>query len=38
VALSRIIAAYENIDWRFGANMRFEKAFDKQRDDIDIIH
>ena len=37
IALSRITAAYENMDWRFGANVRFEKAFDKERDDIDII-
>lgn len=37
VALSRIMAAYENPDWKLGANVRFEKAFDKGRDDIDVI-
>ncbi|HTK21371.1 MAG TPA: hypothetical protein VL442_17755 [Mucilaginibacter sp.] len=37
VALSRVTAAYENINWRFGANVRFEKAFDKDRDGIDVI-
>jgi hypothetical protein len=37
VALSRIMAAYENPGWKFGANVRFEKAFDKDRDDIDVI-
>jgi len=37
VALSRVTAAYENINWRFGANVRFEKAFDKDRDGVDVI-
>lgn len=37
VALSRITAAYENINWRFGGNIRFEKAFDKDRDGVDVI-
>ena len=37
VALSRIAAAYENINWRFGGNVRFEKAFDKDRDGVDVI-
>lgn len=37
VALSRITAAFDNLSWKFGANVRFEKAFDKERDDIDVI-
>lgn len=37
VALSRITATYDNLNWKFGANMRFEKAFDKNRDGLDII-
>ena len=37
VALSRITAAFESLQWRFGGNVRFEKAFDKNRDDIDVI-
>ncbi|HEY9002375.1 MAG TPA: hypothetical protein VIM89_13540 [Mucilaginibacter sp.] len=37
VALTRITAAYENVDWRFGGNIRFEKAFDKDRDGVDVI-
>ncbi len=37
VALSRITAMYEDISWRFGANVRFEKAFDKERDAFDVI-
>ena len=37
VALSRVTAMYENLDWRFGANVRFEKAFDKERDAFDVI-
>jgi hypothetical protein len=37
VALSRVTAAYETINWRLGANVRFEKAFDKDRDGLDII-
>ncbi|MGZ3874407.1 MAG: hypothetical protein ACXVJD_15910 [Mucilaginibacter sp.] len=37
VALSRITAAFENLKWKLGANVRFEKAFDKNRDDIDVI-
>ena len=37
VALTRITAAFENIQWKLGGNVRFEKAFDKKRDDIDVI-
>ncbi|HVW98610.1 MAG TPA: hypothetical protein VHA56_21765 [Mucilaginibacter sp.] len=37
VALSRITAAFENLAWKVGGNVRFEKAFDKERDNIDII-
>jgi len=37
VALTRVTAAYENINWRFGGNIRFEKAFDKDRDGVDVI-
>ncbi len=37
VALSRITAAFDNQQWKFGANVRFEKAFDKNRDDLDVI-
>ncbi len=37
IALSRIMAVYENPTWRFGANVRFEKAFDKNRDALDVI-
>lgn len=37
VALSRITAAFENQQWKLGGNVRFEKAFDKNRDDMDVI-
>jgi len=37
VALSRITAAYDNLNWKLGANVRFEKAFDKGRDALDVI-
>ncbi len=37
VALTRINAAYDNLNWKFGANVRFEKAFDKNRDGLDVI-
>ena len=37
VALSRVTAAYESVGWRLGANVRFEKAFDVHRDDLDVI-
>ena len=37
VALSRVTAAYENVKWRLGANVRFEKAFDNVRDGLDVI-
>jgi hypothetical protein len=34
---SRVTASFDAASWRFGGNMRFEKAFDKTRDDIDLI-
>ena len=37
VALSRITAAFENLQWKLGGNVRFEKAFDKNRDGVDVI-
>lgn len=37
IAFSRLTAAYENVLWKVGANVRFEKAFDKNRDGLDII-
>lgn len=37
VAMSRITAFYERPNWRLGANVRFEKAFALNRDDIDVI-
>jgi len=37
VVLSRITAAFDNLHWKLGGNVRFEKAFDKNRDDIDVI-
>jgi len=37
VALSRLTAAFENLQWKLGGNVRFEKAFDKNRDGIDVI-
>ncbi|MGN6394217.1 MAG: hypothetical protein ACTHMI_01545 [Mucilaginibacter sp.] len=37
VALSRLTAAFENPQWKLGGNVRFEKAFDSNRDKIDVI-
>lgn len=37
VVLSRFTAAYENPQWKAAANVRFEKAFDGERDGLDII-
>ncbi|HEY8930242.1 MAG TPA: hypothetical protein VIM55_13675 [Mucilaginibacter sp.] len=37
VALSRITAEFDNLNWKIGGNVRFEKAFDKDRDGIDVI-
>ena len=34
---SRITAAYDVANWRLGGNMKFEKAFSKSRDGIDLI-
>ncbi|WP_214073146.1 hypothetical protein [Mucilaginibacter sp. dw_454] len=34
---SRVTAAFEEPTWRAGANFKFEKAFAKDRDDIDLI-
>lgn len=34
---SRITASFDAAAWRFGGNMRFEKAFSSTRDDIDLI-
>lgn len=37
IALSRLTATYEDLSWRLGANVRFEKAFDVNRDAFDVI-
>ncbi len=37
VALARLTGAYDNLNWRVGANVRFEKAFATGRDGIDLI-
>jgi hypothetical protein len=34
---SRVTASFDAASWRFGGNMRFEKAFSSSRDDIDLI-
>lgn len=34
---SRITAAYDAAAWRVGGNLKFEKAFNKNRDGIDLI-
>ena len=34
---SRITASFDAASWRFGGNMRFEKAFNRNRDKIDFI-
>ncbi|MBN2638389.1 MAG: hypothetical protein JXR65_04815 [Bacteroidales bacterium] len=36
-ALSRVIASYEQPRWKLVGNVLFEKAFAKDRDDIDVI-
>lgn len=37
VAFSRFTAAFENKGWKLAANFRFEKAFDSERDGLDVI-
>jgi len=34
---SRVTASFEAASWRVGGNMRFEKAFSKTRDGIDLV-
>ncbi|MBK0378741.1 hypothetical protein [Mucilaginibacter segetis] len=34
---SRITASFDRASWRIGGNLRFEKAFSSNRDDIDLI-
>ncbi|NOW93913.1 hypothetical protein [Mucilaginibacter sp. SG564] len=34
---SRVTASFDAASWRFAGNLRFEKAFDKSRDGIDLI-
>ncbi|MCR8558885.1 hypothetical protein KXD93_14610 [Mucilaginibacter sp. BJC16-A38] len=34
---SRVTASFEAASWRIGGNMRFEKAFSKTRDNIDLV-
>lgn len=34
---SRVTAFFDNQNWRFGSNLRFEKAFSQSRDNIDLI-
>jgi hypothetical protein len=34
---SRITASFDAASWRMGGNLRFEKAFSKQRDGIDLV-
>ncbi|MBS7564067.1 hypothetical protein KHS38_06580 [Mucilaginibacter sp. Bleaf8] len=34
---SRVTAYFNTAAWRVGGNMRFEKAFDSSRDDIDLV-
>jgi len=34
---SRITASLDASKWRLGGNLRFEKAFDKNRDNIDLV-
>lgn len=34
---SRVTASFDALSWRLGGNLRFEKAFSKGRDDIDLI-
>ncbi len=37
IALTRVNAAYETLGWKLGANVRFEKAFTADRDNLDVI-
>ncbi len=34
---SRITASFDAASWKIAGNMRFEKAFDRSRDDIDLV-
>jgi hypothetical protein len=34
---SRVTASFDAASWRIGGNLKIEKAFDKSRDDIDLI-
>ena len=34
---SRVTASFDAASWRFAGNLRFEKAFDKSRDGIDLV-
>ncbi|WP_133300137.1 hypothetical protein [Mucilaginibacter terrenus] len=34
---SRLAVSFDAASWKIGGNMRFEKAFDKNRDNIDLI-
>ncbi|WP_183564929.1 hypothetical protein [Mucilaginibacter sp. SP1R1] len=34
---SRVTASFDAASWKFAGNLRFEKAFDKSRDDIDLV-
>ena len=34
---SRVTASFEAASWRVGGNLKFEKAFSKTRDDIDLV-
>lgn len=34
---SRVTASFDAASWKFTGNLRFEKAFDKFRDDIDLV-
>ncbi|MEJ2901104.1 hypothetical protein [Pedobacter panaciterrae] len=36
-AISRITASFDQINWRLLGNLRFEKAFDSNRDKLDFI-
>jgi hypothetical protein len=36
-AISRIAATFDKTNWRLAGNVRFEKAFDKSRDQLDLI-
>ncbi|MFA6275335.1 MAG: hypothetical protein WC622_01200 [Pedobacter sp.] len=36
-AISRFTASYDKTNWRLAGNLRFEKAFDNSRDELDFI-